>query len=361
MMNTILKELLKQGVKEQVFHGAAAAIACGTGVARRTAFAFAGVMDSRDQSLVTAATLFDLASLSKALSTALLCFSLFAQGKMSPDDRIADLLPDENIPPAKAQITLRGLLSHSSGLAAYQPLFRDFAPVQHQDSKARLLRLILDEPLAYAPGSRCLYSDLGFILLGHLVETLTGKNLAANFRELVVAPLCLEKELFYCPGEAERLRCAATEDCPWRGRIIQGEVHDEHCWLLGGAAGHAGLFGTAAGVLRLCGAILDAWKGNIDARCAWAALLPQALRRQLDDQTWCMGFDTPTAGVSSSGRYFSPASVGHLGFTGTSFWIDPERELIAVLLSNRVHPNRENTKIRQFRPFFHDALSTLTP
>jgi CubicO group peptidase (beta-lactamase class C family) len=350
-MNRLLQQALEAGIKDQVFPGAAAAVACGS----RTAFAFAGILDSRDQLPMTADTLFDLASLSKALSTALLCFNLFAEGRISPDDRLADLLPDEKIPPDKAQLTLCGLLSHSSGLAAYQPWFRDFAPVQHQDSKARLLHLILNEPLAYAPGSRCLYSDLGFILLGHLVETLTGKDLAANFRELVAAPLGLEKELFYCPSEAERLRCAATEDCPWRGRMIQGEVHDEHCWLLGGMAGHAGLFGTAAGVLRLCGAIADAWKRR-QADCAWAAFLPQALRRQLDGQTWCLGFDTPTAGASSSGRYFSPASIGHLGFTGTSFWIDPERELIAVLLSNRVHPSRENTKIRQFRPFFHDAL-----
>lgn len=350
-MNRLLQRVLEAGVTSQVFPGAAAAVACGS----QTAFAFAGVTNHRDQIPVTAATLFDLASLSKALSTALLCFSLFAEGRISPDDCLADLLPDVNIPPDKQRLTLRSLLSHSSGLPAYQPWFQNFAPVQHQDSKARLLRLIFDEPLAYRPGSRCLYSDLGFILIGCIVENVTGKDLAANFRELVAAPLKLEKELFYCPDATERLRCAATEDCPWRRRVIQGEVHDEHCWLLGGMAGHAGLFGTAAGVLRLCTAILDAWKGR-DAKCAWAAFLPQALRPQLDGQTWCMGFDTPTAGASSSGRYFSPASIGHLGFTGTSFWIDPDKELIAVLLSNRVHPSRENTKIRQFRPIFHDVL-----
>ena len=138
---------------------------------------------------------------------------------------------------------------------------------------------------------------------------------------------------------------------------MKGEVHDEHCWLLGGVAGHAGLFGTAAGVLRLCEALLDGWKGR-ERNCGWAAVLPQALQRQLAHQTWCMGFDTPTAGASSSGSFFAPSSVGHLGFTGTSFWIDPERELIVVLLSNRVHPSRENIRIRQFRPRFHDAAAT---
>ncbi|MCW5201302.1 serine hydrolase, partial [Desulfobulbus sp. F4] len=140
-------------------------------------------------------------------------------------------------------------------------------------------------------------------------------------------------------------------------KMIRGEVHDEHGWLLNGMAGHAGLFGTVGAVLRLCIAILDAWKEKeAGADRSWAAFLPQGLLQQLPEQTWCLGFDTPTVGTSSSGRYFSPASVGHLGFTGTSFWIDPVKELIVVLLSNRVHPTRENIEIRRFRPHFHDAV-----
>jgi CubicO group peptidase (beta-lactamase class C family) len=361
-MNNLLTSLLEEGVNEQVFAGAAAAVACGIGPNRRTGLASAGVLNSCvDHRLVGADTLFDLASLSKALSTALLCFSLFAQGQAQPDDRLADILPG-TLPADKQNLTLRSLLSHSAGLAAYQPWFRSFAPKQLPENRQQLLELILHEPLIYPPNSACLYSDLGFILLGHVLSRLTGKDLATNFREQVARPLNVEDELFYCPSEAERLRCAATEACAWRGgRIIQGEVHDEHCWLLGGVAGHAGLFGTATGVLRLCEAILDAWQGRAGEGVAWAAFVPQALRRQIVDQTWCMGFDTPSRGASSSGRYFSPTSVGHLGFTGTSFWIDPERALIAVLLSNRVHPSRENIRIRQFRPKFHDALAALTP
>lgn len=311
-------------------------------------------MDSRDRSPVTAATLFDLASLSKALSTTLLFYSFFAEDRIRLEDVLADLLPD--IPPDKRQLSLRSLLSHSSGLAAYQPWFKAFAPIQQQENKARLVRLILEEPLAYAPKSRCLYSDLGFILLGCIVEKITGKNLAATFQERIALPLSLEKELLYRVDLERRLDCAATEQCPWRGRMLRGEVHDEHCWLLHGAAGHAGLFGTVSGVLRLCGAILDTWKGKSTA-CSWAAFLSQGLQPQLSDQTWCLGFDRPTPGSSSSGRYFSAQSIGHLGFTGTSFWIDPDQELIVVLLSNRVHPSRENSKIRQFRPWFHDAAA----
>ena len=347
--------LLRHGLTEQVFPGAAAAVACGTGPARQTWTACAGVMDSRDQSLVTEATLFDLASLSKALSTTLLFYSLFAEGRLRPEDRLADLLAD--VPPDKGRITLRSLLSHSSGLAAYQPWFKTFAPVQKPDNRARLLRLILNEPLAYAPESRCLYSDLGFMLLGWIAEELTGKDLAVNFQERIAGPLGLEKELLCQVSMEQRQNCAATEQCSWRGRMMRGEVHDEHCWLLNGLAGHAGLFGTVSGVLRLCGAILDSWKKGGNAAGSWAAFLPHGLLPQLSGWTWCLGFDRPTPGASSSGRYFSAQSVGHLGFTGTSFWIDPERELIVILLSNRVHPSRENSRIRKFRPWFHDAAA----
>ena len=349
-----LHMLLWQGLSKQVFPGAAAAVACGIGPARQICTAWAGVMDSRDQSPVTEATLFDLASLSKALSTTLLFYSLFAEGRLRPEDNLADLLPD--VPPDKQQITLRSLLSHSSGLMAYQPWFKTFAPRQQQENKARLLRLILNEPLACAPESRCLYSDLGFILLGCIAEKLTGKDLASNFQERIAGPLGLEKELFYQVSLEQRQNCAATERCPWRGKMMRGEVHDEHCWLLHGLAGHAGLFGTISGVLRLCGAILDSWKGQC-ATCSWAAFLPQGLQPQLSGQTWCLGFDRPTPGSSSSGWHFSAQSIGHLGFTGTSFWIDPDKELIVVLLSNRVHPSRENSTIRQFRPWFHDAAA----
>ncbi|WP_417910140.1 serine hydrolase domain-containing protein [Candidatus Electronema sp. PJ] len=353
-MEKLLKQLIEQGISEQVFPGAAAAIACGTGTARRTWLAVAGWQDQRDQSAVTEATLFDLASLSKALATALLCYHFFAEGHLHPDDTLAKLWPG-TLPPDKQQISLRRLLSHSSGLAAYHPWFKELAPVPCQDNKGQLLQRILADPLAYPPQSRCLYSDFGYIILGHLLEELTGNDLATNFRTHIAGPLGLANELVYHLRPEDRARCAATEDCSWRGRMLRGEVHDEHCWLLGGVAGHAGLFGTITGVLRLCGAILDGWHSP-SAGCSWAAFLPNGLQRQLHQQTWCLGFDTPTAGASSSGRYFSILSIGHLGYTGTSFWIDRVKEVVVVLLTNRVHPSRDNGKIRPFRPYFHDAV-----
>ena len=138
---------------------------------------------------------------------------------------------------------------------------------------------------------------------------------------------------------------------------MQGEAHDEHCWLMGGVAGHAGLFGTLRGVMGLCAMILDVWnnRGKASFPCG-QELLREALTTRHKNGSWCLGFDTPTPGHSSSGQYFSPQSVGHLGFTGTSFWIDPLHDIAIVLLTNRVHPSRINEKIRIFRPYFHDYI-----
>jgi len=224
----------------------------------------------------------------------------------------------------------------------------------------KILENILGESLVYETDSTSVYSDLGFILLGRIIEIVSETELDQLFKEKISKPLGMESQLLFCPidrkKKVERLDVAATEDCPWRKSIIQGEVHDEHCWLMGGVAGHAGLFGTIEGVLGLCELLLDVWKGDANHPAFAAELLRYALTQKHPSSGWCLGFDTPTPGVSSSGRFFSPASVGHLGFSGTSFWIDPEKDVIIVLLTNRIHPSRENVKIRQFRPYFHDQL-----
>ena len=333
MNQRTLQTLLDQARQEGVFPSAGAAFSHKKNRVR----AFTGPVDKE--------TLFDLASLTKPLSTSLLLYTLFTQEQIHPEDRLARVWQDE-LPFDKGQLTLRSLLNHSSGLPAYYPWFQEFAPVQRQENKALLMQRIITAPLSAPPQT---YSDLGFMLLGNIVEQVYGQDLATAFREQISLPLGLEQELLFCPP-AQR-DCAATEFCRWRGRVIQGEVHDEHCWLLGGQAGHAGLFGTLEGVLQLCEAILDQWIGTSSS--PWGDFLSQG---HIPGCTWCLGFDTPSPGTSSSGRYFSPQSLGHLGFTGTSFWIDPDHEVIVVLLSNRVHPSRENKKIQQFRPIFHDLL-----
>jgi CubicO group peptidase (beta-lactamase class C family) len=207
-----------------------------------------------------------------------------------------------------------------------------------------------------------LYSDLGFILLGLMIERVTSFSLARYCQERIYQPLGIQRLLFVptngrggIEGHVTVESIAPTEDDPWRGRLLRGEVHDENAYALGGIAGHAGLFGTAAAVMTLADVWVNGYLGrssffNTDlVRCFVAS------DSNTPGSSWGLGWDTPSR-PSSSGRYLSPQSFGHLGFTGTSLWIDPVAELEVVLLSNRVHPNRQDTRIQQFRPLIHDAV-----
>lgn len=357
-LNQRIVDLLEQGCETGVFPGASAAVSWGSGVQRRRGHACAGVMDNRcPNQKVTADTFFDLASLTKALATTLILYGLINERKLKLNDTL-DKFFRQTVPEDKQKISIRRLLSHTSGLVAYEPYFAACKPRAGTENKAKFVQSILAEPLAYTPGSTCVYSDFGFILLGFIIEKITGKSLDYNFKKYVTDPTHSGRDIFYLPQGTALLNSnifAATEECPWRGKVIRGEVHDEHCWLMGGLSGHAGLFGRAGGVRHLCEHILDEWLTQ-GTTYAWSGMLQQGLQRQSAEQTWCLGFDTPSAGTSSGGKYISASSVGHLGYAGTSFWIDPVRELVMVLLTNRVHPSRDNTKIRDFRPYFHNAV-----
>ena len=358
----LLATLLGEGVRQGAFPGASAAVIRGYGPEQNLIMATAGTtrLDNRARA-VRPETFFDLASLSKPLATTLLLFDSMEQGILTPASRYGELC-SRPVPDEKREITVGQLLCHASGLPAYHPYYRDIAPVPKPAHRDKILEIILREPLAYQPGGECQYSDLGFLLLGDLLEEVTKMRLNELFRKRIAQPLGLEKEIFYMPlvGQSPLYRddrFAATEDCAWRNRTLQGEVHDEHCFLLGGVSGHAGLFGTVRAVALLCGAILKTWQGRSTALPISPALLQQALRPQLPGQTWRLGFDAPSpTGYSSAGQRLSRGSVGHLGYAGTSFWIDPDHQIIIVLLTNRVHPSRKNTKIREFRPWFHDRI-----
>ena len=357
-----LATLLGEGIRQGTFAGATAAVIHGSGQEQDLIMAAAGTTRLDDRGgTVRLETLFDLASLSKPLATALLLFDCMEQGLLTATTRYASLCC-RPVPEEKREITIGQLLSHSSGLPAYHPYYTNFAPVPDPASRDRILAAIEHEPLEYQPGNTCLYSDLGFLLLGDLLEKVTKTTLDVLFRRRIARPLGLEKEIFYMPLSGQSPcdrdnRCAATEECPWRNRVLQGEVHDEHCFLLGGVSGHAGLFATIRGVAALCRAILNTWQGLTTALPVSPAFMARALRPYSAGQTWCLGFDTPSpAGYTSAGRRLSRASVGHLGYAGTSFWIDPNHKIIIVLLTNRVHPSRNNTKIRACRPWFHDRI-----
>jgi CubicO group peptidase (beta-lactamase class C family) len=210
-------------------------------------------------------------------------------------------------------------------------------------------------PLDYAPRSKTVYSDLGILLLGEVLERVTGKGLEDLANEEVLGPLGMS-DTRYRPPASLRSRIAPTEVDPWRGRLVHGEVHDENAFGLGGVAPHAGLFSTARDLAAFAQMMLNggAFGGHRLLKPETIALFTRRADR-VPGSSRALGWDTPSP-PSSAGALFSASSYGHTGFTGTSLWIDPERELFAILLTNRVHPTRENPKITELRPAFHDAV-----
>ena len=303
---------------------------------------------------------YDLASLTKPLATALIMVSLVGVGKVKLTDPLEQYLP--GLPEDKRWITLFQLLNHSSGLPAHRPYFESLRTLPAEARREAVLAMLLNEPLASHPGENVVYSDLGFILLGYIIEEKSKQTLDRFVAQSVYAPLGLEGRIVFNPLAVKTVSdegCfAPTEVCPWRGRVLQGEVHDDNARVMGGVAGHAGLFGATAAVLTLTRFLLDLIKGRAEHPCIEARDLREAVCRcGLPGSTWGLGFDTPSETQSSAGTLLSRLSFGHLGYTGTSFWCDPERDLAVVLFTNRVHPSRENALIRQFRPRFHDAVA----
>lgn len=357
-----LSRLLADGVEKGIFPGVAVGIVSGPPSARSYWHGFYGQRQRVPEVLpLSADTSYDLASLSKPLATTLAVLALYEEGRLSLDDTLPHLL-GQDIPADKKNINLRQLLSHSSGLAAHRPYYLELKDTEAATRAAAMRRMILAEPLAASPGATAIYSDLGFMLLGWIVAERSGMGLDRFVRERIYRPLALADNLFFRPLDKPwpaGKTAAAGEECPWRGKVLVGEVGDDNTHVLGGVAGQAGLFGDLAAVVSLVVHLLDCWQER-DTHPAFANRhLKTFLRKdeRVPDSCWALGFDTPSPQGSSAGRHFHPASVGHLGFSGTSFWIDPSRDLVVVLLSNRVHPSRENGKIKAFRPLFHDLVS----
>jgi CubicO group peptidase (beta-lactamase class C family) len=358
-----IKKLLDKGVLEGIFPSAAVGIVCGTGNKKREIFTYCGNATLYpEKRKLQKNNFFDLASLTKPLATTMAILSLINEKKINVDENLSSLL-EKKIKGKKNKITTRNLLSHDSGLPAHREYFKRLRNSSREEKNICVENLILSEELEYNPGSRTLYSDLGFILLGRIIEKKAGCLLDQYVEEKILKPFNLEKKIFYnslYEGKKKRNKAdfVATENCPWRKKILCGEVHDDNCYAMGGVAGHSGLFGNIAGITSYAGMILDMWKD--------AALHPNienedlrmflARQHNIPGSTWALGFDSPAIKESSSGHFLSQKSVGHLGFTGTSFWLDPEKDVAIVLLSNRVHPSRENIKIKQFRPYFHDRV-----
>ena len=309
-------------------------------------------------------TLYDLASLTQVIATTSSVLLLVSDGKLHLDRPVAEFLP-AFAERDKSEITVRHLLTHSSGLRPWRAYYMDLREREirrgetllgTEEARESIVQRILRSAAVHDPGEAAVYGDLGFIVLGELVEQVGGERLDAFCQRRIFEPLGMRDTHFNpVPFEGARGRYAATEQCEWRDKVVWGEVHDPNAWAMGGVAGHAGLFGSAHDVFRFGQEMLAAFRGE-------SAVFPQPLAQEFfrrqdlpSGSDWALGWDTPTAGQSTSGRHFSERSIGHTGFTGASLWIDLERDAVFVMLANRVHLLAKKSGFA-LRPLLHDMI-----
>jgi CubicO group peptidase (beta-lactamase class C family) len=337
--------MLRDGVANHAFPGAAVAITHNT---RLVALQGIGRFTYEPESPeVTAETIYDLASVSKVVGTTAMAMLLWERGLLDLEVRVADVIPKfAGSDARRGRVTVRMLLAHSSGLPAYERLY------ERTRTRDELLAAAFSITLEAEPGMRTAYSDIGFIILGELLERVAGESLDTFCSREIFQPLGMSHTRFN-PLPEWKLRIPSTvDDREFRHRMIQGEVHDENASVMGGIAGHAGIFSTAADVARFAHCMLQG--GQPILRRETVELFATRQAEPLGSSR-ALGWDTPSQ-PSQSGRYFSPRSFGHLGYTGTSLWIDPERQLSVTLLTNRTWPDCSSQEIKEFRPRFHDAV-----
>ena len=344
-----IDDLMTRAISRKVFPGAVLLASVGGDIRFFKAFGVADIFSRRP---VSNFTFFDLASLTKPLATTLGIMALIKKEGFDIDQDIRFILPGFKI----SGITSRNLLAHTSGLPAWRPYYFKLGKMPRSKRKEALVGLILDESLSQKPDKGVLYSDIGFMILSRVIEIVSGKRLDRFLHETVYAPLEIDGLFFVDVHSKPAVKnFAATEICPWRKTMLEGVVHDDNAYASGGIEGHSGLFGNAEKVHKLLWEILSVFSGRKKSVVFEKKRLQIFFERERRGGR-ALGFDMPSQTGASCGKYFSKKSVGHLGFTGTSFWMDLEREAIAILLTNRVHPFRENEKIKRFRPVIHDAV-----
>jgi CubicO group peptidase (beta-lactamase class C family) len=364
-----VEESFERAIAEQVFPGAVLLVGKNDAIVYERAFGNRSLLPQKTSMLTT--TIFDMASLTKPLATSIALMHLVREKKLRLDDQVTRVIPMYGVF-GKSLTTFRHLLNHSAGLPAWKPFFEEITKsekagrinfVGSRAAKNYVYEQIHRDRPEASPGSRSLYSDLGFIVLGEVVEILSGNTLDRFCQERIFKPLDLRSTGFVDLTQIRTRRLqpveeiiAPTENCPWRKKILCGEVHDDNAYAMGGVAGHAGLFSSARDVHTLLTRLRQCLQGKDD-------FLPQALLKEFltrdnssKDASFALGWDTPSNGKSSSGTLFSNRAVGHLGFTGCSAWWDLEKNCHVILLTNRVHPSRKNEKIKDFRPEVHDLI-----
>lgn len=382
-MANAVDRMMEKGIKDKVFPAASLLVSKKGEILHNKQYG-----DARE------GTCFDIASLTKPICTATLATMLIEEGLLKLTDTVYQWLGGARLLEHKL-MTVENLLNHTSGLPAWQPYYRELPLdlVGTEGGKRFILDACYHEAPLYKPGERTLYSDIGYILLGEIVEQAAKMQLDNFFNHNVAHPLSLNDTFFVrligkpvsktakrtyatadqhvptpkhgLPAERKKLkpgehrRFAPTEDCPWRERIIHGVVHDQNTYALGGVAGNAGLFSTAVDLHRF---ILE-WINCYNGRSDW---MPQKILKQMvnfssvkrskGEDLYIGGWNIPSSRNPSSGRHFSKETIGHLAYTGCSVWIDLKKEFWVILLTNRIHPSTTNEKIKAFRPLVHDMV-----
>lgn len=343
--------LLRDGVAQHAFPGAALAVTHhGALVASQ---GFGRFTYDENSPEIKPDTVFDLASVTKVVATTAVAMLLYEKGKLRLDEPVAQTLGDFVALAPKHQkarreaVTVGMLLAHSSGLPAYEKLF-EFATTRDD-----LVGAAMTTHLAAGPGERAVYSDVGFILLGELLAKKAGLALDLFARQEIFTPLGMRQTRFKPPQDWIAEIPPTEDDRRFRRRVVQGEVNDENAHVMGGVAGHAGVFAPANDVARFAECMLQGGRPILKAETVRLFTRREALP---PGTTRALGWDTPSRPESSSGRLFSNVAFGHLGFTGTSLWIDPGRKLSVTLLTNRTWPDRTAQLIREMRPKVHDAI-----
>lgn len=361
-------KVVAEAIADGAFPGACYAVGHEGSVSTK---AFGRFMYCEESNPVQTDTVWDLASVSKVVGTTTAAMLMVDAGKLDLDAPVARTIPEFGAN-GKGAITVRNLLMHDSGLAAFHAYQRQYRKA------SEVLDAIYADPLAYPTGTKTVYSDLGIISLAKVIERVSGSSLDNLLRDRVFGPLGM-RDTMYNPPEPVRRRCAPTETVePWRAEVremrglevrssacphahaqefIQGEVHDPNAMLLGGVAGHAGLFSTAGDLAVFLTMLLHQGR-HADLQLIQPATVDLFTKRVGEGSTRALGWDTKSAEGSSAGTKFSMRSFGHTGYTGTCVWTDPEHRMFGILLANRVHPTSENLKISQVRPRFFDAIAT---
>ncbi|MCP4669914.1 MAG: serine hydrolase [Desulfobacula sp.] len=355
MDKNIISNKIDEAISEGIFPGAVLLCAINQEIVIHEAYGMANIFEKRKMGKDS---VFDLASLTKPFATTLALSRLLESDKISLNQKLGSIIePFQDTD--KKDITIDMLLRHTSGLPAYREFYKKI--IKNNENPRDFLRsLLVNEDLENKPGRHQNYSDLGFMILSWIIEEISHQRLDHFVSQQIYSPLGIS-DLFFIDLNAKgavlkkyQQKIVATQQCPWRKKILSGEVDDDNAWAVGGIDGHAGLFGNADSIHKLCCEILNALLNKPTKVLSHDIIKAFVQKRSQHDMV--AGFDTPSKENSSSGTCFSKSSIGHLGFTGTSFWLDPKTSLIVIFLTNRVHPFRFNEGIKQFRSKIHDLI-----